>query len=43
MPTLHAMIDRMGAGWLGDPAAMDDLLADDVVMEVPFAPGGPRR
>lgn len=43
MSELHAMIDRMGAGWLGDPAAMDDLLAGDVIMEVPFAPGGPRR
>jgi ketosteroid isomerase-like protein len=43
MSELHAVIERMGASWLGDPAAMDDLLADDVVMEVPFAPGGPRR
>jgi ketosteroid isomerase-like protein len=34
------IIDRMGAGWTGDPAAMDGLLADDVVVEVPFAPGG---
>jgi ketosteroid isomerase-like protein len=43
MSDLNAVIDRMGEGWLGDPAALDDLLADDVVMEVPFAPGGPRR
>ncbi|WP_410792574.1 nuclear transport factor 2 family protein [Kribbella sp. C-35] len=43
MSDLHAVIDRMGAGWLGDAAAMDDLLADEVVMEAPFAPGGPRR
>ncbi|MEV0799678.1 nuclear transport factor 2 family protein [Kribbella sp. NPDC050281] len=43
MPELHAVIERMGQGWLGDPGAMDDLLADDVVMEVPFAPGGPMR
>ncbi|TCC31593.1 phzA/B-like protein [Kribbella sindirgiensis] len=33
----------MGAGWLGDAAAMDDLLADEVMIEVPFAPGGPRK
>jgi len=43
MSDLHAVIDRMGQGWLGNPAAMDDLLAEDVVMEVPFAPGGPLR
>ncbi|MFI6830209.1 nuclear transport factor 2 family protein [Kribbella sp. NPDC050241] len=43
MPELHAVVERMGQGWLGDPGAMDDLLADDVVMEVPFAPGGPMR
>lgn len=43
MSDLHAVIDRMGAGWLGDAAAMDDLLADQVVIEVPFAPGGPRK
>lgn len=43
MSDLHAVIDQMGAGWLADPAAMDSLLAEDVVMEVPFAPGGPRR
>jgi ketosteroid isomerase-like protein len=43
MPDLHAVIDRMGQGWTGDPAAMDDLLADDVVIETPFAPGGPKR
>jgi ketosteroid isomerase-like protein len=42
MSELEAVIDRMGAGWLGDPGAMDDLLADDAVMEVPFALGGPR-
>ena len=42
MPELDAVIEQMGAGWLGDPAAMDDLLADDAVIEVPFAPGGPR-
>jgi ketosteroid isomerase-like protein len=43
MSDLHAVIDRMGSGWLGDAAAMDDLLADEVVIEVPFAPGGPRK
>jgi ketosteroid isomerase-like protein len=42
MTDLQAVVDRMGAGWLGDPAAIDDLLTEDVVMEVPFAPGGPR-
>ena len=40
---MHAVIDRMGQGWLGDPAAMDDLLAEDVVIETPFAPDGPKR
>lgn len=40
MSELEAVIERMGAGWLGDPAAIDDLLADDAVLEVPFAPGG---
>ncbi|TCC34583.1 nuclear transport factor 2 family protein [Kribbella capetownensis] len=43
MSELRAVIERMGQGWLGDPGAMDDLLADDVVMEVPFAPGGPMQ
>jgi ketosteroid isomerase-like protein len=40
---LEQVLDRMGATWIGDPAGMDDLLADDVVIEVPFAPGGGRR
>ena len=43
MSDLQTVIDRMGAGWLGDPGAFDELLAEDVVMETPFAPGGPRR
>jgi ketosteroid isomerase-like protein len=43
MSDLNAVIDRMGRGWTGDPAAMDDLLADDVVIETPFAPDGPKR
>jgi uncharacterized protein len=43
MSDLHSLIDRMGQSWLGDPAAMDDLLAEDVVIEVPFAAGGPLR
>lgn len=43
MSDLNAVIDRMGQGWTGDPAAMDDLLADDVVIETPFAPDGPKR
>ncbi|HZX03032.1 nuclear transport factor 2 family protein [Kribbella sp.] len=42
MSELHAVIDRMGASWLGEPA-FDELLADDVVIEAPFAPGGPQR
>jgi hypothetical protein len=33
MSNLHAVIERMGAGWIGDPAAMDDALAEDVVIE----------
>ena len=39
---LHAVIDRLGESWLGEPA-FDDLLAEDVVIEAPFAPGGPQR
>ena len=39
---MDELIDRMGAAWTGDPAAMDDLLAEDVVMETPFSPGGAR-
>ncbi|UJW33335.1 nuclear transport factor 2 family protein [Saccharothrix sp. AJ9571] len=35
--------EAMRAGWLGDPAAFDDLLADDAVIETPFAPTGHRR
>jgi ketosteroid isomerase-like protein len=42
MSELHEMIDRMGAGWTGDPSTFDDALAEDVVIEVPFAPGGSR-
>ncbi|HET6294262.1 MAG TPA: nuclear transport factor 2 family protein [Kribbella sp.] len=42
MTELRAMIERMGAAWTGDPAAWDDALAEDVVMETPFAPGGAR-
>jgi ketosteroid isomerase-like protein len=40
---VRAVIERMGAAWIGDVGAFDDLLADDVVVEVPFAPGGARR
>jgi ketosteroid isomerase-like protein len=40
---LEQLLDRMGEAWTGDPAGMDALLADDVVIEVPFARGGPRR
>lgn len=39
---MDEIIDRLGAAWTGDPAAMDDLLADDVVVETPFAAGGSR-
>ncbi|MEU4195605.1 nuclear transport factor 2 family protein [Kribbella sp. NPDC026611] len=41
--SLLAVIDRMGASWTGDAGSFDDLLADDVVIEVPFAAGGARR
>jgi hypothetical protein len=43
MSEIRAAIERMRAGWLGDPAAMDEALAEVVVIEVPFAPGGARR
>ena len=43
MSEIREVIERMRAGWLGDPAEMDEALADDVVIEAPFAPGGARR
>ncbi|MET7281962.1 nuclear transport factor 2 family protein [Kribbella sp. NPDC005582] len=43
MTELQAMIESLGRSWTGDPAAIDDLLAEDVVIETPFAAGGPAR
>ena len=43
MSEIREVVERMRAGWLGDPAAMDEALAEDVVIETPFAPGGARR
>ncbi|WP_405060841.1 nuclear transport factor 2 family protein [Kribbella sp. NBC_01505] len=43
MSELRTMIESLGKGWTGDPGAMDDLLAEDVVVESPFAAGGPAR
>jgi ketosteroid isomerase-like protein len=43
MSELTTVIDRMGASWTGGPGAWDELLADDVVIEAPFARGGPQR
>ncbi|TCO44624.1 hypothetical protein EV646_110339 [Kribbella antiqua] len=43
MSELGAVIDRMGASWTGEPGAWDELLADDAVIEAPFAAGGPQR
>jgi len=41
--TPHEVFDRMAQGWLAD-APSDENLADDVVLEMPFAaPGRPRR
>ncbi|WP_432939587.1 nuclear transport factor 2 family protein [Kribbella sp. CA-253562] len=40
---LNQVIDRLGRTWTEGPAVMDDLLSDDVVIEVPFAPGGGQR
>jgi hypothetical protein len=42
MTDLLAMIERMGTAWTGDPAAWDHELAEDVVLETPFAAGGAR-
>ncbi|WP_141577355.1 nuclear transport factor 2 family protein [Actinomadura sp. WMMA1423] len=43
--TPRGMFQRMQQRWLDHPTALiDDLLADDVVIETPFAPpGGPTR
>ncbi|WP_112247946.1 nuclear transport factor 2-like protein [Kribbella monticola] len=43
MTDLWMIIESLGRSWTGDRAAMDDLLADDVVIEAPFAAGGPAR
>lgn len=43
MSELRAAIEQLRAGWLGDPGAMDRVLAEDVVIEVPFGPDGGRR
>ncbi|MFI5735584.1 nuclear transport factor 2 family protein [Kribbella sp. NPDC051587] len=43
MVDLRTIIESLGQSWTGDPAAMDDLLADDVVIESPFAAGGAAR
>jgi ketosteroid isomerase-like protein len=38
------VFDSMCRAWIGDPADLDDLWAQDVVVEAPFAgPGRPRR
>ncbi len=44
-PGPREVFARMQQQWLGNPSAiMDDLLADDAVVEAPFAPPGrPRR
>lgn len=42
MSEMRTTIERMRAAWLGDSAAMDDALADDVVIEIPFGPDGGR-
>ncbi|MGW6277137.1 nuclear transport factor 2 family protein [Kribbella sp. NPDC055071] len=43
MSELHAVIDQMGAAWTGEAGGFDGLLAEDVVIEEPFAVGGARR
>lgn len=37
---MDEIIDKLGIAFTEDPTVMDDLLADDVVIEVPFAMGG---
>src|SRR3954469_24267052 len=38
------VFESMRQAWTGDPADLDDLWAEDVVVEVPFAaPGQPKR
>ncbi|GAB3950878.1 hypothetical protein GCM10029976_086320 [Kribbella albertanoniae] len=43
MSDLRTIIESLGKSWTGDPAPMDELLADDVVIEAPFAAGGAAR
>ncbi len=42
--TAREVYESMCRAWIEDPAALDDLWTEDVVVEVPFAaPGRPRR
>ena len=42
--TAREVYESMRRAWIDDPAAVDDLWAEDVVVEVPFAPPGrPKR
>jgi uncharacterized protein len=42
--TAREVFESMRRAWVDDPAAVDDLWTEDVVVETPFAaPGRPRR
>ena len=42
--TAREVYESMRRAWIEDPAAVDDLWAEDVVVETPFAaPGRPKR
>jgi uncharacterized protein len=42
--TAREVYESMRRAWIEDPAAVDDLWTEDVVVEVPFAaPGRPKR